>query len=74
MNLYPFNQCVAKAQQYIRDGARVFQQFNCAFCGAKQTMDVPNTFYKLGRCEQCGQETNIERDGMNYMLHWGKSP
>jgi transcription elongation factor Elf1 len=74
MNLYPFNECVAKAQTYIRDGAKVYQQFNCAHCGMKQTMPDANVFYKLGKCEECDKVTDIEKNGMNYMLHFGIDP
>jgi hypothetical protein len=33
-------------------------------------MDVPNVFYKTGRCEECGHITNIKEDGCNYMAHF----
>lgn len=68
MNLYPFYSCVKKAEKLMAEGAEVYQQFNCAHCGIKQTMDVPDVFYKTGRCEECDQITNIEQDGCNYML------
>jgi len=46
----------------------VHQQFSCARCGSKQTMDTPNVFYTGGRCEECGTETDIRADGCNYMV------
>jgi hypothetical protein len=69
MKLHPFWECAAAAKSYADQGMNVYQQFNCAKCGAKQTMDVANQFFKLGTCEECGGETNIEKDGCNYMLH-----
>lgn len=71
MKLHPFYECVAEAEKHMRTGADVYQQFNCSGCGRKQTMDVANTFHKLGRCEECGHITNIEADGCNYMLTFG---
>jgi len=69
MKLHPFNECVTAAEEFMNRGHRIFQQFNCAACGAKQTMDIPNVFYRTGKCEECGHVTNIEKDGCNYMLH-----
>ena len=71
MRLHPWNDCLVQAKEYMDKGFRVFQQFNCARCGAKQTMDEANTFYKLGTCEGCGHTTNIEKNGMNYMVTIG---
>jgi transcription elongation factor Elf1 len=69
MKLHPFAECAAAAKQWADKGANVYQQFNCVGCGKKQTMVEANTFYKLGKCEECGHITNIEKDGCNYMLH-----
>jgi hypothetical protein len=71
MKLYPFYDCMKAADQHIAKGAKIYQQFNCAGCGVKQTMDEANVFHKLGKCEECGHITNIERDGCNYMLTFG---
>jgi NAD-dependent SIR2 family protein deacetylase len=72
MKLYPLADCVRDASNLIHfHGASVFQQFNCAKCGAKQTMSKPNVFYKSGHCEGCGHITNIEADGCNYMAMFG---
>lgn len=67
MKVSPFYEVVTHAEEVIKKGGTVYQQFNCAGCGAKQTMDDPNKFYKLGLCQECGHETNIERDGCNFM-------
>lgn len=67
MKLSPFYTVVANADQRMKDGWTIFQQWNCAHCGAKQTMPDENHFYKLGRCEECGGTTNIEHDGCNFM-------
>lgn len=67
MNLHPFYDCTKRAEGLMEKGATIFQQWNCAHCGAKQTMPDANAFYKLGDCEECGKRTNIEQDGCNYM-------
>lgn len=74
MKLHPFYEVASEAMKWVNKGGRVYQQFNCAHCGAKQTMDNPNVFYKAGICEECGKETNIEKDGCNYMMHLGVQP
>lgn len=69
MKLHPFEECLKQAYKLAQAGHRVYQQFNCAKCGAKQTMDTPNAFFEQGGCEECGHITDIKKDGCNYMLH-----
>jgi rRNA maturation protein Nop10 len=72
MKLHPMLECMKRADELIEKyGGYVLQQFNCAKCGEKQTMDVPNAFFTHGICERCGAQTDIEKDGCNYMLHIG---
>jgi hypothetical protein len=67
MKLYPFYEVAAAAHDAIQQGATIFQQFNCAHCGMKQTLETPNTFHKKGICEECDSLTDIEQDGCNFM-------
>lgn len=67
MKLYPFHEVAKNAESKMREGWAVHQQFNCAGCGAKQTMPDANKFHHKGRCEQCGHVTNILADGCNFM-------
>jgi len=67
MKLYQFSEVSVNAEQQIADGATIYQQWQCAHCGIKQTMPDPNVFYTKGKCEECGEETNIEYDGCNFM-------
>jgi transcription elongation factor Elf1 len=67
---HPFYETVDKATELIEKGAKVWQKFTCAKCGSRQTMDQENTFYTLGTCEECGFQTDIEKQGCNYMLLW----
>lgn len=69
MKLHPFYECAAAAGALIKKGAVVWQQFNCACCDSKQTMEHKNVFFKSGKCEECGHVTNIEKDGCNYMIY-----
>ena len=69
MKLHPWNEIVASVGPLIEKGMHIHQQFNCEKCGAKQTMDVPDTLYTSGTCEECGHETNIVKNGCNYMVH-----
>jgi len=69
MKLYPWNEIVASTNDLIKQGMECYQQFNCDHCGAKQTMDIPNMFYEIGTCEECGKDTNIKQHGMNFMVH-----
>lgn len=70
MKLHNYWQCFEDAIRIMQQGADIYQQFNCSACGTKQTMDVPNTFYIRGQCEECNYITNILKDGMNYLVHY----
>ena len=68
MRLYDFDECAREAEARMQQGFDVFQQFNCAHCGEKQTIDTPNVFHTHGHCEECGKLTDIKSMGCNYML------
>lgn len=68
MNLHPFYECIKACEEHIAKGYTVYQEFNCAYCGAKQGVEEANTFYRTATCGECGETTNIEKDGMNYCL------
>jgi hypothetical protein len=70
MKLYPFHTALMGALEKTRYGTEgtFFQQFNCCACGTKQTMETPNRFHLKGICQECKTETNIEKDGCNYMI------
>jgi hypothetical protein len=67
-NDYPLNDVVAKAEQLIAKGHTVYQKFTCAGCGARLTVDQPNTFHPSGRCDRCPYVTNIRIRGCNFMV------
>jgi hypothetical protein len=73
MKLFPFYEVAEGAEKAMQNGATIYQQFNCAGCGRKQTIDTPNVFHKRGICEECKHETDIEQDGCNYMCTFGIS-
>jgi NAD-dependent SIR2 family protein deacetylase len=68
MKLYPFTEVAHEADAHVQRGHTVFQQFNCAHCGTKQTMEEANKFHTTGQCEECGKLTDIKKDGCNFML------
>jgi|SRR6516162_5668979 len=74
MKVYPWKEVIATVEERIHAAPNTyaFQQFNCAHCGIKQTVDKPNSFSKLARCEECGGVTNCEKRGINYMLVMGR--
>lgn len=72
MNLYPIAECRRKADRIIKDGGTIFQQFMCANCGEKNTVDKKNTFYATGKCEDCGHVTNLVNEGCNYMAIYSR--
>ena len=37
-------------------------------CEELETMEQANAIFKLGRCEECGQVTDIEQTGCNFLL------
>ena len=72
MKVHPWDECVDALMDKIHTpGTHFLQQFNCAGCGAKQTIDDLDVLYETGKCEECGHITNIKQDGMNYMLMFG---
>ena len=65
---YPFAEVVAQGAQMIQAGFNVHQKFSCARCGSRQTMAVPNMFFKLGDCEECGCQTDLVANGCNFIV------
>lgn len=63
----PLNEAVARAEEWIKQGATIFQKFTCASCGSRQTIDVPNTFYRSARCEECSHITDLDACGCGFM-------
>lgn len=68
MNLHPFYEVAKTAGEAVARGDTVHQQFKCAGCGIKQTMEKPDAFFTKGTCEECGHVTDIEKDGCNFMV------
>lgn len=64
---YTFDEAAAAATNLIQQGATVYQKFTCANCGSRQTIATPNTFHKLGECEECNHITDIKATGCNYV-------
>lgn len=65
---FPLDEVAEGALRHVREGSTVFQKFSCASCGLRQTIDEPNVFFTHGRCEECGDVTDIRASGCNYVL------
>jgi len=61
-----FAEIVREMDTAIERGYIVFQKFTCGGCGARQNMDVPNSLYTSGHCEECGHVTNLQQDGCGF--------
>jgi len=71
----PFDEVVANADRMLAQGSiTVWQKFTCSYCGVRQTMDTPDTFYKTGRCEECGLISNLELQGCGFTLIKSATP
>ena len=55
----PIDEVAKLALEVIQHGGIIHQKWTCAHCGARQTMEVPNTFFRRGQCEECNQITPI---------------
>lgn len=68
MKLFPFDEVLTSATKVLSDGGHFHQQFNCAHCGTKQTMEKPDVFFTTGKCEECRKITNIREAGCNMLV------
>ena len=69
-NDYPFDAVAEQINDAIQHGAVCFQKFTCSHCNARQTMDVPNTLYTRGKCEECSKITQIKN--CNFLAIWSR--
>lgn len=66
-NDLPWKEGLDKADEAIARGATLYQKFTCEKCGARQTVEKPNTFYQEGQCGECQHITNLMQKGFGYM-------
>jgi len=74
VKLHPINECIEVAKSWREQGLDTYQQFLCAKCGEKNTVEEKNTFFAEGRCGDCGYVTNLRKTGCNYMASWSSEP
>lgn len=67
----PLAEAVAQCEELVASGATVYFKYTCAGCGERRMFDVPNTVYRTARCEDCGHVTDLEEQGVGYMLVLG---
>ena len=63
-NDYPMEKVVAQAEERINatgGNAYVQQKWTCKHCGARQTMEEKNKFFRSGKCEECRKVTVITK-------------
>ena len=65
---HEFDDCISSANALVRRGDTVYQKFTCHACGNRLTMDVPDKFWTQGTCDQCGEVTDIQLSGCNYLV------
>ena len=66
-NDYPLDEIGKTVDDVIAKGGTCYQKFTCENCGSRQTIDVPNTFYTSGQCEECKHVTDIKKRGCNFI-------
>lgn len=69
-----FNDAVEAGVRWIVRGHTINQKFTCRSCRARQTMSVTNMFFKTGKCEECGYETDLVKQGCGYLVSIHNSP
>ena len=67
-NDIPVQECLKIADKLIREGHQVHQKFTCSKCQSRQTIDIPDTFYAKGQCEECSHITDIEKKGCGFLV------
>lgn len=58
----------AQAAREKYPGARTWQKWTCAHCGARQIMAEPDVFYASGRCGECGAVSTITHCGFSLAI------
>lgn len=72
---HPLREVAATVTNQLRDpGVTIWQKFTCEWCGARQDMSEPNVLFTQGDCEECGETTDIEEAGCNFVMVMALSP
>jgi hypothetical protein len=64
----PLLEITEMAAPLISSGCTTYQKFTCSLCSSRQTIDVPNVFYKTVKCELCGTITDLTKIGCGFAL------
>ena len=62
---HPLDELIPTMLDAMLRGGRAYLKFTCTGCGARQTIQEPNTLYAMGQCEECGEITDIDKQGGN---------
>jgi len=76
---HEFYLVVKSAAEAHRAGGTTYQKFTCNRCNKRLTVDEPNVFYKVGRCDECGNDDiDIVAQGCNFIVvfdgRYGRDP
>lgn len=67
-NDYPIDELAQTLYRAMQEGAIGYMKFTCGYCGARQTIDVPNKLFTQGKCDQCQSVTDLRIAGGNLLL------
>jgi len=56
------------AEPLVNKGCNVYQKFTCSLCNSRQTIEEPNKFYNVAKCELCGHISNIMETGCGLIV------
>lgn len=70
---HPFEEVAETANARIKEGWTIFQKFTCQNCRRRITIGVPNAFFAIGHCEECGHDSDLMENGCNYLAAMGGS-
>lgn len=65
---YPINELAKTVTLAIARGDQAYMKFTCAYCGSRQTIDVPNQLFTQGKCEECKSVTDLTKKGGNLLI------
>ena len=69
-NNYPIEECADAIHDILEQNpdAKVFQKWTCEGCGRRVTGCEVNKLARIGHCDDCGHNTDIDAHGCNYMV------
>jgi len=63
-----FEQTFAEADDLCRQGHKVYQTWQCLYCGDEVVANTSNYWTEFGHHERCGHVTNLRVRGCGYIV------